>query len=168
MTIFEAAFEPVVNSFSSMWAILDPLTAPQSLLPFIAHWLAWPHDSEVSLHHQRRLIRHAVEIYRFRGTRKGLRFYLHLYTDLPLDEEIGSEADKSISITEPSGQGCLLGIAQMGIDAVLGGGKPYHFEVRLRCGPDDAIDEPLVRRIIEQEKPAFCTYGLCIERSENS
>ncbi|MGB7415923.1 MAG: phage tail protein [Thermosynechococcaceae cyanobacterium] len=161
--IFEEAFDPVVNSFSSMWATLDPLTAPQSLLPFLAHWVDWPLDTQLSLTQQRRLIRRAVEIYRSRGTRKGLRFYLHLYTGLPLDEEISSEADKSISITEPSGQGCLLGIAQMGIDTVLGGGKAYHFEVCLRCEQDYPIDEELVRRIIEQEKPAFCTYDLWIE-----
>ncbi|WP_199464507.1 phage tail protein [Acaryochloris thomasi] len=161
--IFEEAFDPVVNSFSSMWANLDPLTAPQSLLPFLAHWVDWPLDAQLSLTQQRRLIRRAVEIYRSRGTRKGLRFYLHLYTGLPLDEEMSREEDKSISITEPSGQGCLLGVAQMGVDTVLGGGKAYHFEVRLRCEPDYPIDEQLVRRIIEQEKPAFCTYDLWIE-----
>ncbi|MGF1603236.1 MAG: phage tail protein [Chloroflexi bacterium AL-N5] len=161
--IFEEAFDPVVNSFSSMWAHLDPLTAPQSLLPFLAHWVDWPLDAQLSLTQQRRLIRRAVEIYRSRGTRKGLRFYLHLYTGLPLDEGVSREEDKSISITEPSGQGCLLGVAQMGVDTILGGGKAYHFEVCLRCEQDYPIDEELVRRIIEQEKPAFCTYDLWIE-----
>ncbi len=161
--IFEEAFDPVVNSFTSMWANLDPLTAPQALLPFLAHWVDWPLDGQLSLSQQRRLIRRAVEIYRSRGTRKGLRFYLHLYTGLPLDEGVSREEDKAISITEPSGKGCLLGVAQMGVDSVLGGGKAYHFQVRLRCEPDYPIDEQLVRRIIEQEKPVFCTYDLWIE-----
>ena len=76
--IFEQAFDPVVNSFTSMWAHLDPLTAPQALLPFLAHWVDWPIDEELDLTYQRRLIRRAVEIYRCRGTRKGLRFQLHL------------------------------------------------------------------------------------------
>jgi phage tail-like protein len=161
--IFEQAFDPVVNSFTSMWANLDPLTAPQSLIPFLAHWVDWPLDTQLDLPHQRRLIRRAVEIYRSRGTHKGLRFYLHLYTGLPLDEEIELEEDKSISITEPFGQGCLFGIAHVGRDAIFGGGKPYHFEVRLRTKPDNVIDEQLVRRIIDQEKPVFCSYDLCIE-----
>ncbi len=161
--IFEQAFDPVVNSFTSMWANLDPLTAPQSLIPFLAHWVDWPLDAQLDLPHQRRLIRRAVEIYRSRGTRKGLRFYLHLYTGLPLDEDIEQEENKSIRITEPFGQGCLFGIAYVGRDAVFGGGKPYHFEVRLRSSPDNLIDEQLVRRIIDQEKPAFCSYDLCIE-----
>ncbi len=161
--IFEQAFDPVVNSFTSMWAHLDPLTAPQALLPFLAHWVDWPIDAQLDLTHQRRLIRRAVEIYRCRGTRKGLRFYLHLYTGLPLDEQIDREEDKSISITEPFGQGCLFGLAHVGEDAIIGGGKPYHFDVRLRAQPNSPIDEQLVRRIIDQEKPAFCSYSLRIE-----
>lgn len=161
--IFEQAFDPVVNSFTSMWAHLDPLTAPQALLPFLAHWVDWPIDAQLDLIHQRRLIRRAVEIYRCRGTRKGLRFYLHLYTGLPLDQQIDREEDKSISITEPFGQGCVFGLAHVGEDAIIGGSKPYHFDVRLRPQPNSPIDEQLVRRIIEQEKPAFCSYSLRIE-----
>ena len=161
--IFEQAFDPVVNSFTSMWAHLDPLTAPQALLPFLAHWVDWQIDAELDLTYQRRLIRRAVEIYRCRGTRKGLRFYLHLYTGLPLDEHIDREEDKAICITEPFGQGCLFGIAHVGEDAIIGGGKPYHFDVRLRAQPNRSIDEQLVRRIIDREKPAFCSYSLQIE-----
>jgi phage tail-like protein len=161
--IFEQAFDPAVNSFFSMWAYLDPLTAPEAMLPFLAHWVDWPIDPRFGWTQQRRLIRRAVEIYRWRGTRKGLRFFIHLYTGLPLDDEISQEDDKSISITEAFGQGCVLGIAHLGRDAVLGGGKPFHFQVRLRASPDHQIDEPLVRRIIEQEKPVFCTYDLLIE-----
>jgi hypothetical protein len=138
-----------------------PLDGPSSA-PSV-HWVDWPIDARFDLTQQRQLIRRAVEIYRWRGTRKGLRFYLHLYTGLPLDEQFDPEKDKSISITESFGQGCVVGIAHVGEDAILGGGKPYHFQVRLRAGLDHAIDEELVRRIIDQEKPVFCTYDLLIE-----
>lgn len=163
MTIFEQAFEPVIQSFNVMWANLDPLTAPQALLPFLAHWVAWPVAPIWELSQQRRLISRAVELYRWRGTRKGLRLYLHLYTGLPLDEHLPQETDKHISIIEPFGQGFVLGEAKLGEGAVLGGGKPYHFEVRLRLNRPNSLDEQLVRRIIEQEKPAFSTYELLIE-----
>ena len=43
---------------------------------------------------------------------------------------------------------------------MLGGGRPYHFIVRLRPDQRNQIDERLVRDIIEREKPAFCTYEL--------
>lgn len=167
MKIFEQAFEPAIQSFNVMWANLDPLTAPQALLPFLAHWVAWPVDSIWNLSQQRRLIRRAVELYRWRGTRKGLRLYLHLYTGLPLDEHIAQEADKHISITEPFGQGFVLGAAKLGEGAVLGGGQPYHFIVHLRPDSFNNVDEQLVRQIIDQEKPAFSTYELLIETTNH-
>jgi phage tail-like protein len=163
MKIFEQAFQPIVDSYKVMWANLDPLTAPQALLPFMAHWVAWQVDSVWDLQQQRRLIRRAVELYRWRGTRKGLRLYLHLYTGLPLDEHLPNEADKHISITEPFGPSFIIGDAQLG-NAVLAGGQPYHFIVRLRSNIySGIINEQLIERIIEQEKPAFCTYELSIE-----
>lgn len=161
--IFEQTVEPIIQSFAVMWANLDPLTAPRALLPFLAHWVAWPVEPGWDLNQQRRLIRRAVELYRWRGTRKGLRIYLHLYTGLPLDEHLPQEADKHISITEPFGQGFMLGAAQLGEETILGGGQPYHFIVRLRSDRSNSLDENLVRRIIEQEKPAFSTYKLYIE-----
>jgi phage tail-like protein len=163
MKIFEQAYQPVIDSFNVSWANLDPLTAPKALLPFLAHWVAWPVDSVWDLHQQRRLIRRAVELYRWRGTRKGLRLYLHLYTALPLDEDIGNEADKHISITEPFGPSFILGSAQLG-SAILAGGEAFHFIVRLRPNVSNInLNEQLIRRIIDQEKPAFCTYELVIE-----
>lgn len=162
MKIFEQAYQPAIDSYAVMWANLDPLTAPRALLPFLAHWVGWPVESIWNLPQQRRLIRRAVEIYRWRGTRKGLRLYLHLYTGLPLDEHLPNEADKHISITEPFGDGFTLGEAQIG-EAVLGGGQAYHFVVRLRPDHVNSLSEQLVRRIIDQEKPAFCTYELFID-----
>jgi phage tail-like protein len=161
--VFEQAYQPAIDSFNVMWANLDPLTAPKAMLPFLAHWVAWQVDSVWNLDEQRRLIRRAVDIYRWRGTRKGLRLYLHLYTGLPLDEDIPNEADKHISITEPFGPSFILGDAHIG-SAVLAGGQAYHFIVRLRrTASQHHINEQLVRKIIEQEKPAFCTYELFIE-----
>ena len=162
LKIFEETFEPAVQSMDALWAYLDPLTAPAAMLPFLAHWVAWPMNPRWSLTRQRYLIRQAVELYRWRGTRRGLRHYLHLYTDLPLDDHIPQEADKHICIEEIFGRGFVLGETHLSEDSMLGGGRPYHFVVRLRPDRPEQIDEGLVRHIIEQEKPAFCTYELTI------
>ena len=162
LKIFEQAFEPAARAMDVMWAHLDPLTAPEALLGFLGHWVAWPIDRRWELMRQRRLIRHALEIYRWRGTRRGLRFYLHLYTDLPLDDD-RPESDKRICIQETFHRGLTIGEARLGQDSALGGGTPYHFIVRLRPEFPQQVDEALVRLIIEQEKPAFCTYDLYIE-----
>lgn len=164
LKIFEQAFEPAVQTLDVFWAYLDPLTAPEALLPFLAYWVGWPSDVPWSLQQQRRLIRHAMEIYRWRGTRKGLRLYLHLYTGLPLDEE-RPEAEKSIRIQEVFSEGFVLAGARLGQEAILGGGRPYHFIVRLKSPQPKLIDQGLVRTILDQEKPAFCTYELYIEEA---
>ena len=163
LKIFEQAFEPAVQALDVFWAYLDPFTTPKALLPFLAHWVAWPVDPRWSHQKQRRLIRQAMEIYRWRGTRRGLRLYLHLYTDLPLDENIPQEVDKHISIQEIFGDGFVLNTTHIGHDSIIGGVRPYHFIVTLRPDSGVQVDERLVRHIIEQEKPAFCTYELYIE-----
>jgi phage tail-like protein len=162
LKIFEQGFEPAVNQLESLWAYLDPLTAPEMLLPFLSHWVGWKMDARLSLTRQRYLIRQAIKLFHWRGTRRGLRLYLHLYTDLPLDEHLPEE-EKHISIQEIFTQGFVLGFSRLGDDAIVGGGRPYHFLVRLRPEAGQPIDEGLVREIIEQEKPAFCTYELFID-----
>ena len=161
LKIFEQSFEPAVQSMDTLWAHLDPLTAPTALLPFLAHWVGWSLFPNLSLERQRHLIRNAIEIYRWRGTRRGLRFYLHLATGLPLDEAL-PEDEKHIGITEFFSRGCVLGAARVGEDAILGGGRPFYFMVHLRPESLSQIDEGLVRSVIEQEKPAFCTYDLFV------
>ena len=164
LTIFEQAFDPAVQTIDVLWAYLDPLTSPEALLPFLANWVAWSTDRRWDVRRQRRLIRNAVELYRWHGTRRGLRFYLHLYTELPLDEEL-PEAEKHISIEEIFTRGFVMGETVIGRDSMLGGGRPFHFIIRLRPEPERRIDERLVRDIIDREKPAFCTYDLLISQT---
>jgi phage tail-like protein len=165
LKIFEQGFEPAVQTLDSLWAHLDPLTSPSAFLPFLAHWVGWSMLPQVSLERQRHLIRSAIDIYRWRGTRRGLRFYLHLVTGLPLDEHL-PDAEKHIEISESFSRGFVVGTANLGEDAILGGGRPFHFTVYLRPDYVDQIDEALVRKVIEQEKPAFCTYDLFVKAPE--
>ena len=161
LKLFEQAFDPSIQILGLLWAYLDSLTAPETLLPFLAYWVGWPSEVPWGLEQQRRLIRRALEIYRWRGTRRGLRLYLHLYTGLPLDAPETPIAEQHISIQETFSQGFVMGAARLGENTMMGGGRPYHFIVRLRS--PEPLDEPLIRTIIEQEKPAFCTYELHLE-----
>ena len=173
LKIFEQAFEPDVQALDALWAYLNPLMAPKALLPFLAHWVGWNLTPELSEPQKRRLISQAMEIYRWRGTRKGLRHYLHLYTGLPLDEDLPEE-QKAISIRENFRRDFIIGKTKLGKEnASIEGGQSYHFIVRLRFKKLEQVEpffifnqtqiEPLIRQIIEQEKPAFCTYELYIQ-----
>ncbi|MBP0018060.1 MAG: phage tail protein [Cyanobacteria bacterium SBLK] len=167
LKIFEEAFEPDFNIASTLWAYFNPRTASEDMLPFISYWVGWELTPIVSLKKQRAIIANAIEIYRWRGTRRGLRFYLHLFTDLPLDEHLPEE-EKHISIQELGGRGFIVGEAEMGQDTIMGGGQPFHFIVRLRHQGELPIEEAIIRKLIDQEKPAFCTYELYLEEQINS
>jgi len=161
VSIFEQAFNPVVQTTDVLWAYFNPLTAPEAFLPFLSQWVGWEIDKRWTIEQQRRLIHNAVTLYRYHGTKHGLRLYLHCYTDLPLDEDL-EESQKHISIEEDFNNGFVLGEVKLNENPMLGGGKPYHFTVRLRADESNHLDEELVREIIERYKPAFSTYELLI------
>jgi phage tail-like protein len=172
LKIFEETFEPAVEILDHLWAYLNPLTSPESLLPFLAHWVGWkeiedlPVNFSLTKEKQRELIHRAIQLYAWRGTKKGLRLYLHYYTDLPLDENL-PEDRKHIYIQEVFEQGFIIGSAKLGDHPVIGSQQPYHFVVNLRfdqilTSEQKQIYEDLCHKIIEQEKPAFCTYKLYI------
>ena len=166
LKLFEQSFDPSVETLKLLWAYLDPRTASMNLLPFLAHWVGWPTDFPwqqaplIDLKRQRQLIFNAMDLYRWRGTQRGLQRYLQLYTGLPED---------CIHIENGFKPGFELGAAQLDETAIIGGGRPYHFTVRLRPHPPQVSDSALAAKrsllqtIINQERPAFCTYELHIE-----
>ncbi|MFM7885396.1 MAG: phage tail protein, partial [Pseudanabaena sp.] len=159
LKIFEECLEPDVHIADALWAYLDPMLASEPMLPFLAHWVGWELTPVIDLHRQRYLIKQAMQIYRWRGTRRGLRFYIHLFTGLPLDEHL-PEFQKHISIFEITGRGFVLGEAELGLNASAGGGSPFHFILRIRNDLQTSLDLDLIDQIIEREKPAFCSYNL--------
>lgn len=164
LNIFEQTFEPDVNILDTLWGYFNPMLTSESFLPFLSHWVGWKLTPALSLAQQRSLVRRAIELYKLRGTLHGLRLYLHLYTGLPLDEML-PESEKHISIQECFGERFTIGRTQIGHQALIGGGQHYHFKVRLISFANQYIDENLIRQIIEQEKPAFCTYELTLINS---
>ena len=163
LKIPELSFDPDVEIWQNQWAYLDPLTAPEAMLPFLAYCFDWKLDRSLPTYLQRRLIRYAMQIYRWRGTRKGLRLFLHLLTDLPLDEDLPEE-EKHIRIHETLQKKLVFGQTVLGEDSILGGGQPFYFCVHLNFADyEQQVSEELIRSVIEQEKPAFCSYDLQIE-----
>ena len=154
LKIFEQAFEPDVQALDALWAYLNPLIAPKELLPFLAHWIGWNLTPELTITQKRRLISQAMEIYRWRGTRKGLRHYLHLYTGLPLDEDLPEE-EKAISIQENFRRDFTIGKTRLGDEsnARIEGGQAYHFIVRLRFPPN------LWREVLRREALICYSYS---------
>lgn len=86
---FLLPFEEVFAAFEDVLATIDRYFAPaltdQDFLPWLATWVSLALDEEWDEAKRRRLIGEAVELYRWRGTVKGLKRYLEIYTGLVPD-----------------------------------------------------------------------------------
>lgn len=83
---FLAPFEEVLDDFGDKLSGIDRHFAPaltdSDFLPWLAGWLALALDDDWDEGKKRRLIAEAVELYRRRGTVKGLKRYLEIYAGL--------------------------------------------------------------------------------------
>jgi phage tail-like protein len=142
LMIFEDVLSPVERILENIHFYFDPMMAPEGFLPWLASWIDlvldenWPIDNEKRrefIKRQRELIKAGVELYRWRGTKRGLREYLRIYTGV--ESEIIEHFDEN-------------------------DGGPYRFTVIIRVPDPKSLDERLVRRVINAEKPAHTTYEL--------
>lgn len=136
LRIFEDQIAPVEEVLENVWSYFDPRMAPASFLPWLASWIDLILDENWPEERRRELIHSGTELYRWRGTRRGLLSYLRIYA--------GVEPEITEQLTAQDG-------------------GPYHFTVALRVTDASQVNEDRVRAIIEAEKPAHTNYTLRIE-----
>jgi phage tail-like protein len=150
---FEDAAMPTNDLVANLDRLFGPRTAPSDFLPWLATWVALVLDENWPELKRRRLIGEAVELYRWRGTRRGLERYLEIY------------AGVVPQINDQPFVGMRLGQAtHLGRDTRLGNVPPHTFVVTIAVPDTGALNEQVVRDIIESEKPAHTAYTLRIVR----
>ncbi len=139
----------------------DPHECPPEFLDYLASWVAltleqgWPETKK------RSLIKRAVELYHLRGTPRGLRVFLRIFTGV--DPEI-------IEGVWPF-DGFVVGVSStVGVDTVLmhAVNRAHAFLVKIPL-PIDQVDLETVRRIhriVEREKPIHTDYMLVFAEPE--
>ena len=148
---FEDAGEPLGELLSSLHRHFDADSAPADFLPWLATWVALDLDENWLQLRRRRLIKEAIWLYRWRGTRPGLSRYLELYSGVK--PEINDQPFSGMRL----GPSTLLGR-----DTVLGGVQPHTFVVTMAVADPSALNEETIRLIIESQKPAHAAYDLRI------
>lgn len=152
LLIFESILSPIENNVDNLALFFDPRMTPESLLPWLGSWLDLALDPKWPLERRRELVGKASELYRWRGTRRGLSEYLRIYTG------------KQPEITEYIPGMILDEKTRLGVNTVLGSsGAGHHFTVLLKVDEKDNIDPKVVKQIIESQKPAHTAYTLQIE-----
>jgi phage tail-like protein len=149
---FDDFLEPLQETLNRLADLFGPDTTPPTMVLWLATWVCAPMDENWSEMKRRQLIKEAVDLFRWRGTKKGLARYLKIYT--------GADA---IIDDQPSVGMVLSDHTFLGTDdTILGDIEPHTFDVTIAVDRIEEINEGIVREIIEFEKPAHTAYSLRI------
>lgn len=168
LQICEQILDPIDRLvIGQLHVYLDPATAPAAMLPWLAAWVDLVLDENWPLERRRELIGRASELYRWRGTRRGLGDYLQIYTgsrpsfgepgdgQAPLSDELqrAQPADD-----ERPARLVPLGAADRRPLA------PLTFRVIVETADTSPAGLARLHQIIEAEKPAHAGYLLYVRR----
>jgi phage tail-like protein len=148
----EYLWTPMEGFLEDVSALYDTRQAPVEILPWLASWVGLVLDANWPENKRRLLVRKAVHLYQWRGTRKGIEEFLEVYTGI------------RPQISEPF-QGSVIGPETViGADAVIGDVPEHCFVVTVFVSEGEEINERAIRAILDAEKPAHTAYDLRIER----
>jgi phage tail-like protein len=143
LMILEPSLWPVVETLDSFAAYLDPFTTGEEFLRWLGGWLDIALDETWDVDRRRRLVASAVALYRWRGTRRGVREYLTAY--LGTMPEVVDDVQEAVEVAdEPSV-----------------GGEPTAPMFRVIVdGPADEADLRRLHAIVQLAKPAHAGYRI--------
>ena len=148
LMIFESVLGPIEDMTDNLAYYFDPHTTPKELLPWLASWVNLVLDESWPIERRRELVRSAVQLYQWRGTRRGLGEYLRVYA--------GFEPQ----IKEDYGGMPLGRHTRLGWNTVLGGATHHTFTVTLEVDDPDSVNISHLKTIISAEKPAHSGFRL--------
>jgi phage tail-like protein len=143
LLIFQSIIDPIEQSINGTHHFLDPLLTPSRFLPWLASWV----DVEVTRGMDettlRQLIARAVELARWKGTRRALRDEVRIRT--------GGRA-----LIVENFEGMRLGHdAAMGMNTDLGVQRDHFITVTLAPDGGAPIDQWHANELVQQFKPAY-------------
>jgi phage tail-like protein len=149
LLIFEDILDPIENTVGNLPFYFDPLMTPEPILPWLASWLDLSLDPTWPLERRRELVTSAAELYRWRGTRRGLVEFLRIYTGR-ISQII--EYIPGMILDEKN---------RLGVNTVLGSsGTGHHFTVIVESSGLEYVSRDTIRSIIDLQKPAHTVYTL--------
>jgi phage tail-like protein len=148
LMIVETIFSSVERTVDNVHYYFDPAVAPEEFLPWLASWVGVELDENMPVAKRRAAIARAGSLYRWQGTRRALREHLQAY------------AGRAPLIVE-NFEGMRLGQdAALGVNTPLGRPRPNTIAITVLVDRLDEVDEDVLRRIVEREKPAHVGYTL--------
>jgi phage tail-like protein len=99
LLLFEDLFGSMDQAIMHFHLYLDPRTAPESFLGVLAGWLGLVLDDRWPAERRRAILRSAVEMYDYRGTKKGMIQLLEATTGGRVEIEENSQGPHSFRVT---------------------------------------------------------------------
>jgi phage tail-like protein len=156
--IFEHMFGSLEELLDEGHRFYDPHECPPEFLNWLAAWTAMVVDMDWPEEKKRAIIKRAVDLYRIRGTKRGLILFLKLFTGHEPRIEENQWPFKGFRVESE---------ARIGLDSVI---LPpvmlaHCFIVTVPVKFTDVSPEMIIRvhRIIQMEKPAHTQYYLRFE-----
>ncbi len=132
---------PVIATLDSLPAYLDPATAPEDMLGWLAGWMGIVLDGHQGPGRQRELVQAGVELLQWRGTVRGIRSAVRaLFDTEPQIVESGG-----VAVSETAGSD-LPGSAQTSL------------VVRLQVADLDSFDVRRLEALVEMTTPAHVPH----------
>jgi len=85
VSAFDAALAPIFATLDNLTAYLDPWLAPDDFLEWLGSWFGLILDEGWSIERRRAVLANAFDFYRMRGTAKGLKAQLEIFTGGTVD-----------------------------------------------------------------------------------
>jgi phage tail-like protein len=148
LLIFQAALDAIEQSIDNTHLLLDPGLTPPELLEWLGSWLDLDLSAVTDVQTRRTLIERAVELYRWKGTRRGLRSELALRLNVS-------------SLIVENFDGLRLGHdAALGVNTQLGRRLDSSIVVTLGLPATNDDDEVLDKaaELIDATRPASSAY----------
>ncbi|MCX5747995.1 MAG: phage tail protein [Proteobacteria bacterium] len=158
--LFEHMFGSVERNLDEGWRFYDPHVAPKEFLDWLAHWTAFTVDLEWPEEQKRSLIKRAVDLYRIRGTKRGLMLFLKLFTGHEPEVLENSWPFKGFRVEgEESVEGARIGLDSVVLPPV---DLAHCFIVTMPIRYETVTPGTVIRihQIIQMEKPAHTHYYL--------
>lgn len=158
--VFEHMFDSIEKNLTDGWRFYDPHVAPPEFLDWLSKWTAFTLDLDWPEAQRRALVKRAVDLYRIRGTKRGLTLFLKLFTGHEPEIKENEWPFKGFRVEgEDAEEGARIALDSVVLPPVE---LAHCFVVRMPIKFESVTPEMVIRihQIIQQEKPAHTSYYL--------
>ncbi len=137
---FESVLLPIEQTVDHFDLYLDPATTLPGFLDRLAGWLGLTLDEKWPLEKRRTLVAEAVELYRRRGTRRGLARHLEIYTGLVPEISEPAEQPFHFEVVLRVPPGCA--VDRTTVERIIQANQPAHttYSLKIRSEANQAFD----------------------------